>query len=235
VSLTRNTVKGVLAALCAGAAALPLGACGRDEPDLSNGKAMFVENCGSCHELARAGTAGTQGPSLDAAFQTALADGMDRDTVQGIVHDQILHPRMGSIMPPGEEIGVTGDDATDVAAYVGYAAARGGDDEGALATAGLAQAKSGEQIFTAAGCAGCHTFAPAGSTGNIGPNLDDLASAAGDREPGTSAEDYIRESLTQPEAFLAEGFGNAMPSYEGRLTDEQIQALVDYLLQTGGG
>ncbi len=232
MSLTRNTVKGVLGALCAAAVVLPLGACGRDEPDLSNGKAMFVEQCGSCHELARAGTAGTQGPSLDTAFQTALADGFDRDTVEGIVHKQILHPRKGSIMPP--EL-VTGDDARDVSAYVGYAAARKGDDEGALATAGLAQAKTGEQIFTAAGCAGCHTFGPAGSTGDIGPNLDDLASAAGDREPGTSAEDYIRESLTQPDAFLAEGFGNAMPSYEGRLTDEQIQALVDYLLQTGGG
>jgi mono/diheme cytochrome c family protein len=232
VSLTRNTVKGVVAALCAAIVVLPLGACGRDEPDLSNGKAMFVENCGSCHELARAGTAGTQGPSLDAAFQTALADGLDRDTVEGIVHKQILHPRKGSIMPP--EL-VTGDDARDVSAYVGYAAARKGDDEGALATAGLAQAKSGEQIFTAAGCAGCHTFSPAGSTGNIGPNLDDLAGAAGDREPGTSAEDYIRESLAQPDAFLAEGFGNAMPSYEGRLTDQQVQAIVDYLLETGGG
>jgi mono/diheme cytochrome c family protein len=38
-----------------------------------------------------------------------------------------------------------------------------------------------------------------------------------------------------PEAFLAPGFGNAMPSFEGRLTDEQIQTLVEYLLQNGGG
>jgi mono/diheme cytochrome c family protein len=229
VSLTRNPLA---AALCAVALALPLGACGREEPDLSNGKAMFVEHCGSCHELGRAGTAGTQGPSLDAAFQTALADGMDRDTVEGIVHDQILNPRKGSIMPAGL---VKGEDARDVSAYVGYAAAKRGSDEGALASAGLAQAKTGEQIFTAAGCAGCHTFAPAGSNGTIGPNLDELAAAAGQREPGKSAEEYVRESLTQPDAFLAEGFGNAMPSYEGRLTDEQIQALVDYLLENGGG
>jgi mono/diheme cytochrome c family protein len=211
---------------------LPLAACGRDEPDLANGKAQFVEKCGSCHELGRAGTAGTQGPSLDAAFQTALSDGIDRDTVEGIVHDQILNPRRNSIMPAGL---VKGEDARDVSAYVGYAAARSGEDQGALATAGLAQARTGEQIFTAAGCAGCHTFSPAGSNGTIGPNLDDLAAAAGEREPGKSAEEYVRESLTNPEAFLAEGFGNAMPSYEGRLTDEQIQALVDYLLQTGGG
>jgi mono/diheme cytochrome c family protein len=232
VSLTRHTVKGVLAALCAAALALPLAACGRDEPDLENGKAMFVEKCGSCHELGRAATAGTTGPSLDTAFQTALADGMDRDTVEGVVHRQILHPRRGSQMPPKL---VTGDNARDVSAYVGYAAARKGDDMGALASAGLAQAKTGEQIFTAAGCAGCHTFAPAGSNGTIGPDLDELAGAADSREPGKSAEDYVRESLTKPEAFLVEGFGNAMPSFEGRLTDEQIQALVDFLLQKGGG
>ena len=232
MSLTRHTVKPLLAALGAAVIALPLGACGRDDPDLENGKAQFVENCGSCHELGRAGTGGTTGPNLDAAFQTALADGMDRDTVEGIVHRQILHPRKSSVMKPGL---VKGDDASDVAAYVGYAAARRGDDQGRLASAGLAQATTGEQIFTAAGCAGCHTFAPAGSTGTIGPSLDDLASAAGDREPGKSAEQYVRESLTDPGAFLAEGFGDAMPSFEGRLTDEQIQALVDYLLETGGG
>jgi mono/diheme cytochrome c family protein len=229
VSLTRNSLAAVL---CAVALTLPLAACGRDEPDLSNGKAQFVEKCGSCHTLGRAGTAGTQGPSLDKAFQTALADGIDRDTVEGIVHKQILHPRNDSVMPAGL---VKGDDARDVAAYVGFAAAKSGDDQGALASAGLAQAKTGEQIFTAAGCAGCHTFGPAGSNGTIGPNLDELAAAAGKREPGKSAEEYVRESLTKPDAFLAPGFGNAMPSFEGRLTDKQIQALIGYLLKSGGG
>jgi len=228
VSLTRNTLA---AALCAVAATLPLAACGRDEPDLENGKAQFVEKCGSCHALGRAGTAGTQGPSLDKAFQTALADGIDRETVEGVVHRQILHPRKNSVMPAGL---AKGDDARDVAAYVGFAAAKSGDDQGALASAGLAQAKTGEQIFTAAGCAGCHTFGPAGSNGTIGPNLDELAAAAGKRESGKSAEEYVRESLTKPDAFLAPGFGNAMPSFEGRLTDKQIQALIDYLLESGG-
>jgi len=231
VSLTRNTVMPALAALAAAAIALPLGACGRDEPDVENGKAKFVANCGSCHTLARAGTQGTTGPNLDTAFQTALVDGIDRDTIEGIVHRQILHPRSDSVMQPGI---VTGADATDVAAYVGYAADRSGEDEGRLASAGLAQAKTGDQIFTAAGCAGCHTFGPAGSTGTIGPSLDDLKSAAGNREPGKSAEDYIRESISDPGAFLVEGYNNAMPSFQGRLTDQQIQALIDYLLQTGG-
>jgi mono/diheme cytochrome c family protein len=232
VSLTRNTARAVLAPVCAAAIALALGACGRDEPDLENGKAQFVEKCGSCHALGRAGTQGNVGPSLDTSFQTALADGIDRDTIEGIVHSQILHPNTESQMPAGL---VKGQDAKDVAAYVGYAAARKGNDEGALATAGLAQAKTGDQIFTAAGCAGCHTFGPAGSNGTIGPSLDELKTQAGNIEPGKSAEEYIRESIEDPGAFLVKGYPNAMPSFKGRLTDEQINALVDFLLQTGGG
>jgi mono/diheme cytochrome c family protein len=231
VSLTRNTVMPALAAISAVAIALPLGACGRDDPDLENGKAKFVEKCGSCHALARAGTQGTTGPDLDKAFQAALADGFDRDTIEGVVHRQVLHPRSDSQMPAGL---VKGGDATDVAAYVGYAADRSGDDEGALASAGLAQAKTGEQIFTAAGCAGCHTFSPAGSKGTIGPSLDELKTEAGKIEPGKSAEEYIRESLEEPDAFIVKGFPNAMPSFKGRLTDAQIKAIVDYLLQKGG-
>jgi mono/diheme cytochrome c family protein len=229
VSLTRYSLAAVM---CAVALTLPLAACGREEADLTNGKAMFVEKCGSCHTLARAGTAGTQGPSLDAAFQTALADGFDRDTVQGIVHQQVLHPRMDSIMPAGL---VKGDDARDVAAYVGYAADRPGEDQGALASAGLAQAKTGEQIFTAAGCSGCHTFAPAGSNGTIGPNLNDLKAAAAKFGKGKPPAEYVRESILDPGAFLVPGFGNAMPSFKGRLTDKQIQTLVDYLLKSSGG
>jgi mono/diheme cytochrome c family protein len=154
---------------------------------------------------------------------------MNRETVEGIVHRQILNPRQNSKMPA--EL-VTGDNARDVAAYVGFATARAGEDQGALAQAGLAGARTGEQIFTAAGCAGCHTLSKANSNGNIGPNLDELAQVAGAR-PG-SPEDYVRESLLDPDAVTAEGFqSGVMPSYEGRLSDEQLRALVEYLLEGG--
>jgi mono/diheme cytochrome c family protein len=221
VSLARNTALSLLAA----AIVLPLAACGRDEPDLSNGKALFTQECGTCHILGRAGTQGRTGPDLDAAFRTALADGMNRETVEGIVNRQILHPN--SKMPA--EI-VTGDDARDVAAYVGYAAARSGEDQGALAQAGLAGATTGEQIFTAAGCAGCHTLAKANANGTVGPSLDDLAQVAG--QEGGSPEDFVRESIVDPDAVVAQGYqSGVMPAFEGRLTDEQLNALVEYLLE----
>jgi mono/diheme cytochrome c family protein len=225
VSLARNTVWPSLAALTLAAVALSMTACGRDEADLSNGKAMFTEKCGRCHILGRAGTQGRTGPDLDAAFRAALADGMNRETVEGIVHRQILHPN--SAMPADV---VTGEDAEDVAAYVGFAAAKTGEDQGALAQAGLAGAETGEQIFTAAGCAGCHTLAKANANGTIGPSLDELAQAAGAQ--GGSPEDYVREALLDPDAVTAEGFqSGVMPAYEGRLTDEQLQAIVEYLLE----
>ena len=228
MSVARNTVKATLAALGAVAAALPLAACGREEPDLSNGKAQFVQRCGSCHALSRAGTQGQTGPDLDAAFRAALRAGENRDTVEGVVREQIANVRRSSAMPPNL---VKGDDARDVAAYVAFATDKPGEDQGALAQAGLEGATSGEQIFVAAGCGSCHELGKAGTSGTIGPSLDDLASAAGEREPGTSAEEYVEQSMLDPDAFTVDGFqSGVMPSYEGRLDERQVQTLVDYLL-----
>jgi cytochrome c2 len=229
VSLARNTALPLSAVLLLAASALALAACGREEADLSNGKALFTERCGSCHILGRAGTQGRTGPSLDAAFRSALASGMNRETVEGIVEKQILHPRQNSQMPAGL---VKGENADDVAAYVGFAAARSGEDQGALAQAGLAGATGGEQIFTAAGCGACHVLSKAGGTGNVGPNLDELAQAAGER--GGSPEEYVQQSILDPDAVTVEGFqAGVMPSYEGRLDERQLQALVEYLLEGG--
>jgi plastocyanin len=117
--------------------ALTVAACGReDEPDLVNGKTLFIGEgtCGSCHALERAGTKGTQGPDLDEAFAQARRDGMNAETVEGVVFRQIGHPRRNSIMPADL---VEGDDARDVAAYVGEVAGVAGEDTGALADVGV--------------------------------------------------------------------------------------------------
>ncbi len=133
----RKATRIVLPAL---ALALVASGCGRsqDEADLANGKELFVGKgtCGSCHALARAGTNGQQGPDLDAAFGPSLQQGLGKETVEGVVHDQIANVRRGSIM---KEDLVTGDDARDVAAYVAFAAGQGGEDPGVLASIGGAQ------------------------------------------------------------------------------------------------
>ena len=119
-------------------AAVALAGCGSgtdDSADLVNGKKLFIGEgtCGSCHTLARAGTKGTQGPNLDAAFDNARRSGFGDSVIEGVVRDQIAHPRRGSIMKAGL---VKGDDRRDVAAYVASAAGRPGQDTGLLASVG---------------------------------------------------------------------------------------------------
>ena len=131
----RHVVSVLIGAALIGA----VGACGSEskDRDVVAGKQEFVKNCGACHTLARAGTKGTQGPNLDMAFQQALRSGMGRNTVEGVVHDQIMNPaRLPKndpvYMPPKI---VTGDKAKNVAAYVARVAAAGGKDTGRLAEA----------------------------------------------------------------------------------------------------
>src|SRR4051812_16090432 len=113
----------LLALGAAGVAALS--GCGqeatRESDNLVNGKQLFVQKCGSCHTLARAGTKGTVGPNLDAAFKQALHDGLGRSTVRGVVEHQILYPYTLKNQTTGTQMPaklVKGDNASDVAAYV---------------------------------------------------------------------------------------------------------------------
>ena len=115
-----------------------------------NGKQLFVQECGACHVLERAGTTGTAGPNLDAAFAQSRVDGLGESTFEGVVYTQILHPNRNPQLDPTDKTKttpqmpediVTGQDARDVAAYVAYAAAKGGADEGRLKAVGAAKAE----------------------------------------------------------------------------------------------
>jgi plastocyanin len=123
-----------------------LAGCELTDPgtDVINGKEQFVQQCGACHVLTRAGTKGTTGPNLDHAFQRAREDGFKDSTFEGLVKAQIADPNRRPSRDPesGEELPVmppnlvTGEDAEDVAAYVAQAVARPGEDTGRLAQVG---------------------------------------------------------------------------------------------------
>ena len=145
VSRRRSTTLLLAAALAVGASA-----CGKEEPDLENGKRLYTgelaegqgkpepnyQPCGACHALARANQTATAGPDLDEAFATARRDGMSERTIQGVVENQISAPRRNSSMPADL---VTGDDARDVAAYIAAVAGEPGEDKGLLAEIGAPQ------------------------------------------------------------------------------------------------
>lgn len=89
----------------------------------------------------------------------------------------------------------------------------------------------GPQIFLSRGCNGCHVIdGLAGAVGVVGPNLTGVASRAGDRIPGLSAEEYIRQSIELPQSFVVDGFDNVMQPLRTSMTDLEFELLVEYLL-----
>ena len=92
-------------------------------------------------------------------------------------------------------------------------------------------ATDGPSIFVSRGCGGCHTIEGVpGAVGIIGPALDGVATRAETRMAGLSAEEYIRQSVEQPEAFVIEGYDNVMQPLRGMMTDDEFDILVEYLL-----
>jgi cytochrome c oxidase subunit 2 len=85
----------------------------------------------------------------------------------------------------------------------------------------------GAAVFERQGCGGCHVFEPAGSGGQTGPGLDDLEASA--EEAGQPLEEYVRESIVDPSAYLHPGYADLMPPSYAELPDDELDALVQYL------
>ncbi len=200
--------------------------CGAQaEADLENGRALFIERCGTCHRLDEAATTATVAPDLDAAFADARKSGMTDSTIEGVVAKQIEHPRPADPETPEVYMPanlVTGDDAHDVAAYVGEVAGVPGIEPPE------APGGPGGQVFANYGCAACHVFAAAEATGQTGPDLDEVL-------PGQN-ESLVRESIVDPEARITEGFpSGVMPSdYEAQIPPDELDQLVEFLLENAG-
>lgn len=215
VLLASIAVFGVAVAGCGSTSSAPVENTFEDR-----GRQLFNANCGTCHVLEAAASTGTQGPNLDAAFAAARAAGMDDDTIKGIVRAQVIRPQSVDENYPGINMPaniVEGNDLEDVAAYVATVAGVPGIKPPKAPGEG-----AGAQVFANNGCGSCHTLAAAQSAGTLGPNLDEVI-------PGlTEAE--IREAIEDPGANIAAGFPNAMPSYQGKISPDQLDQLIEFLV-----
>jgi mono/diheme cytochrome c family protein len=118
--------------------------------------------------------------------------------------------------PFGRSAAILGT-AFAVAAFAGC----GGDSSSESGSGGggaktITAATDGAQIFKEATCASCHTLAAAGAKGRIGPNLDE--------EKPPVAE--VVEKVTNGDG--------SMPSFKGRLSETQIQAVAEYVASVEG-
>jgi mono/diheme cytochrome c family protein len=209
------------------------GAVGRvGQGDIAHGKELFLANtpkgsCASCHTLADAKSNGTLGPNLDDAFASDKAQGFSEQTMADIVRGQIAYPE--EPMPPNI---YRGQDARDVALYVAKCA--GNPNCGVIAekvgeppansptptrTTSTTPSKSqpnGKAVFDNAGCGGCHTLKAAGSSGNVGPNLDQLKPS---------------QSTVQHQVEVG---GGVMPAFKGKLSDAEIAAVSKFVADSAG-
>lgn len=101
--------------------------------------------------------------------------------------------------------------------------------------------QAGEELYnqtsigSAPGCITCHNVDQTDDPlqpSPVGPSHYGLAGRADDYTEGQSAEEYLRESIREPDAHIVEGFtaGVMYQNYADDLTDEQIDNLVAYLL-----
>jgi cytochrome c oxidase subunit II len=90
-------------------------------------------------------------------------------------------------------------------------------------------AVSGAAVFKNNPCGSCHTLTAAGTSGKVGPDLDKLPQYA--QAAGKPIEDFIRESVQNPNAYVEKGYPkNVMPVFD--LPKSQLDALVQYLVQS---
>lgn len=212
-------------------AAFGLAACGdtvgysEGSGDRIRGKELFVQGCGQCHTLRDAGTTAEIGPDLDFAFLQSRLDGLGEETVQQVVRDQIAYPvTTPSTGAPGMPADIfTGQDAEDVASYVASVAgldANGRpidpDNPPKPAPPDGGDETDGEAIFASAGCGTCHTLAAAGSTGTVGPNLDEAM----------PSKELAIDRVTNGQG--------GMPSFQDQLTEAQIEAVAEYVSSNAG-
>jgi cytochrome c oxidase subunit 2 len=93
----------------------------------------------------------------------------------------------------------------------------------------LPLAELGRQLYTQQGCLGCHSL---NGSQMIGPTFQGLYGSQRNFTDGTSAvadEDYIRESIYQPNAKIVVGYSPVMISYQGILNDQQVNALIEFI------
>jgi cytochrome c oxidase subunit 2 len=95
--------------------------------------------------------------------------------------------------------------------------------------------QAGRLLYEKRGCAQCHSI---DGSGGIGPTLLGSFGARRQFTDGSSGavdENYIRESLLNPRAKTVAGFDPVMPTFMGRLKENEVEAIIAYIKSLGGG
>ncbi|UCG33705.1 MAG: cytochrome c oxidase subunit II [Phycisphaerales bacterium] len=90
-------------------------------------------------------------------------------------------------------------------------------------------AMMGEQLYRKKGCVQCHSVDGAAGTGPSFLNLYGASRALADGASVEADENYIRNSILNPGGQVVAGYESVMPTYQGRLKEREITAIIAYL------
>lgn len=215
---------------------------------IQRGATLYTENCRSCHGINGEGV-GDLGPALNASefFTTRLEEvywpGTLTEYVENVIATGRVTPTRDFYTGDGQVAmnawsqtyggPLRPDEIRDLTAFVlnWRATALG---EVTLAVVEIPEQTSagdpahGQQVFME-NCAACHRIETINEVQFAAPDLTHIASLAADRQPGVSAEGYLRESFLIPNAYLVEGYAENS-GCGGLLSYEQLEHLVAFLL-----
>ena len=219
-----------------------LAAAGKDIVDTKGG-------CLTCHGL---GSPGTRAPDLQGVGARSATRKPGFSSEQ-YLHESLIDPcayvveGYQCIMPPMNKPPASLNDA-EIAAVIAWLQSLGGEitvkpvavsaSASSSSSAPASAAKTAPEILKAMACFACHTIASVDfMVGKVGPELSHIGTNAATRKPGMSAKDYIRESILDPNAFIAPDCPDGPckspslmpPNFGDQLTARQLDTLVEFL------
>jgi cytochrome c oxidase subunit 2 len=98
----------------------------------------------------------------------------------------------------------------------------------------MSPVEAGQKLFQARGCMQCHSVDGTAKTGPTMAGIYGRTEALADGGTVVADENYLRESILEPMAKVVAGYEPVMPTYQGRLKDAEITAIIEYLKSLSG-
>jgi cytochrome c oxidase subunit 2 len=93
----------------------------------------------------------------------------------------------------------------------------------------LPPAEHGAQLVKQNACLTCHSLDGSSMTGPTFQGIWQREEQMNDGSTITVDENYIRESILEPKSKVVQGYAPVMPTYQGSLSDTEINAIIEYL------
>ncbi|MBX7144579.1 MAG: cytochrome c oxidase subunit II [Oligoflexia bacterium] len=205
------------------------------------GKALFQQKgCNACHSLDGSRLVGPSLMKLVGRTEK-LSDGSEQVVDENYIKESILDPnkKVVATFPPNVMPAFAGqlsdEDVDGLIAFIraqdGSAVAAAPKAEAAVNAANMTPAQKGEHIYrdAAYACFGCHSV---DGSKVVGPTFKGVYGRQEKLTDGSSVtvdDAYIKNSILNPGAQIVEGFANMMPPFQGRLNDDDIKNIIEYL------